>query len=60
LAAERKKKKEPLEVGIAKKRRPYRCCKRISQWKSQHRLPSHQHLNQQRHHGKAAAEGEDR
>jgi hypothetical protein len=40
LVAGRKKKKEPLEVERARKRRPCRCCTRISQSKSQHRLPS--------------------
>jgi hypothetical protein len=59
LVAGRKKKKEPLEVERARKRRPCRCCTRISQSKSQHRLPSQQHLNQKNHQVKAKAEGEE-
>jgi hypothetical protein len=55
---ERKKKKEPSEVKRARKRRPCRCCTRVSRSKSQHQLPSHQHLDQQRHHGRVTAEAE--
>jgi hypothetical protein len=59
LAEKTKKKKEPLEVRTARKRRPCSSSKKVCQSKSQHKIPSRQHLNQQSQHGKADQEEEE-
>jgi hypothetical protein len=58
-SADKTKKKKPLEVRTARKRRPCSCSTTVCQSKSQHKLPSRQHLNQQSHHGKADQEEEE-
>jgi hypothetical protein len=59
LAEKTKKNKEPSVVKRARRRRLCSCSTRAYQSKSQHKIPSRQHLNQQSHHGKADQEEEE-